>query len=58
MKQTDQGTRLPRKFLKTCCTTNQGKKHGTGNISTRESYHNDFKKMNIDKFKTKLEQYS
>ena len=53
MKQTDQGTRLPRKFLKTWYTINQCKKRGTWNISIRESYHNDFKKINIDKFETR-----
>ena len=50
MKQDDQGTRLPRKFLKTCCTTNQCKKRGTRNMSIRESYHKDFKKLNIAQF--------
>ena len=53
MKQTDQGTRLPRKFLKIWCATNQRKKHGTGNMSIRQFYHNDFKKMNIYKFVTR-----
>ena len=53
MKQDDQGTRLPRKFLKTCCITNQCKKRGTGNMSIRESYHNDFKKLNIEQFGTR-----
>ena len=53
MKQDDQGTRLPRKFLKTCCTTNQCKKRGTGNMSIRESYHNDLKKLNIEQFETR-----
>ena len=52
-KQTDQGTRLPRKFLKTWYATNQCKKHGTGNMSIRESYHKDFKNMIIDKFETR-----
>ena len=28
MKQDDKGPRLPRRFLKTCCTTNQCKKQG------------------------------
>ena len=52
-KQTDQGTRLPQKFLKTCCTTNQCEKRGTGNMSIRESYHDDFKKLNIEQFETR-----
>ena len=53
MKQDDQETRLPRKFLKTWCTTNQCKKRRTGNMSIRESYHNDFKKLNVEQFETR-----
>ena len=54
MKPTDQGIRLPRKLLiKIWCITNQYKKRGTGHISIREFYHNDFKKMNIDQFETR-----
>ena len=53
MKQDDLGTTLPRKFLKTWCATNQCKKRGTGTMSIRESYHNDFNKVNIDQFETR-----
>ena len=53
MIQDDQGTRLPRKFWKTWCTTNQCKKLGTGNMAIRESYHNDFKKLKIEQFETR-----
>ena len=32
---------------------NQCMKRGTGNMSIKESFHIDFKKMNIDKFETR-----